>query len=148
MLDTLYCLAAALALVGASAGNRVAWPLLGSFTFYWLAQWQGWQFDRNLWATVDCVVLTGIIIVLANDWRKAGWSRGWLPHPSVFLVLGLFGPLLYSYTLEPAPAHVLSMLAGIAQLLLTFPLRTAWARARSMPREPDKWNEFDLMAAA
>lgn len=145
MLDGLYWLAAILALVGAFEGNRIVWPLLASFAFYQVAQWQAWPFDRNLWATVDCVVLIGIAIMLLNEARK---DRLWGPSASDLVVVFLFVPIMASYALPTAPAHVLSMVVAIAQLVAVVPARQLFKRWKATFAHRRDWTDFDKRVAA
>lgn len=143
MLDAAYFVAALLALVAGLAGNRVAWPLLGSFAFCQFVRWQALPFDLNLWLTVDYTVLIGVGIVLLNEARK-----GERLTRCDMAVLLLFVPGFGAYAMEAAAAYYVSSLAAIAQLLLTFPAFCTAERRKRLREHQDRWDEFDLRVRA
>lgn len=143
MLSGVYWLAACCALIGGCFGNRIAWPLLASAGFCFVARWQEWPFDLTLWVTVDVLVLIGVFTVLVNESLKPDWHLTWR---EVAVVL-LFAPALAAYALPDDPAHVLSTLTGAAQLLLASPFRRAWGRTRQINERFDPWDHFNLKVA-
>lgn len=134
LLAILY-LAIACGIAGALARNRTPLPLLASVALCLLFEWREVPFFWPLWVTIDLAVAAAI-------WRL---NRGHI-KPADWLVLSLFVPGFVGYAMDEAARFQVGFGVVVTQLLLTFPLAAVRAHLADRPREPDRWNEFDLMA--
>lgn len=157
MINALYWLAVALALLGAwrfrrgrwpRPAGRTAWALLASAGFCLAARIAGLPLSLPLWLAVDVAVAGWIACPLWPFVRAREWRWLLAAFQREVIVLGLFVPMLAAYALDPHPRFVLTTLGGTAQLLAVVPLRRLWRRARATPLPPDPLGDADLRVAA
>lgn len=134
MLGVVFWLAVACGVVSAATGNRTAVVLLASVGLCLALDYLAVSFSFPLWLLIDLAVVLAII-------RPAMTKTD-------CVIIALFIPAWCFYLLPPETRFWGSFVVVVTQLALTFPLRKVWRRVRSMPHEPDRWNEFDLMVLA
>jgi len=126
-------LAAVLGIIGASAGNKAAWPLLASLALCNGLPQFGYNFDMAAWLFVDMAVI-GVLIWLGITLRHVA-------------IIALFLPAWAFYFAPPEIRFVGTLAVVILQFVLTLP----WVRFHRFSKrgmlKQDNWSEFDLRVA-
>jgi hypothetical protein len=123
IVDALFAVAVLCGCIAAWAGNRTAWPLLASAAASSLLIWAGVPFNLALWLLIDVAVIAAIT------------SRPMSVRDT--LVVVLFVPVWALYGADlPYAGKGISVIVAL-QLLLTFPVRRAWAKVRGKPLPSD-----------
>lgn len=135
MIDALFLVAVLCGFAAAWCGDRTAWALLASAALTSALGWAEVPFMPWLWFGIDVAVIGAIA------WRRQLTA-------SDIAVVALFLPVwcLYAADLPYAGAGV-NLIVSV-QLMLTFPYRRAWARAKRTKLPPDHRHDLDLPRVA
>jgi hypothetical protein len=114
------------AVAGVRAGNRTAYALLASAIYSTLLCWAEVPFRPSLWLAIDLCVVMWIVIGWADALLHGDHGR--LRDVAVLAIFALIWPLYFmpQFAWRSQAADVLVAV----QMLLTFPFKTVWGKAR------------------